>query len=225
MYPNQFANSMKVDKSQPDWYKHIGGLGCMGHSWYLSVDFQLHMLTPWLLCLFRWRPKAGYLTMGAMILASLGYLLFLVLHANYNMCEAGVGAVRSGSHHFEGNENTLEYHSTELYRSLYSHHHVSAAVVQQHKYRKTHKNNGTQNDSYGIAYQETHSSEQIQQALDTLRSVPPGRDACLLPVAKIEQGGPPPSPEHDSSYLRVPTLLNESLHLAILIIVSRSYIP
>ena len=47
----------------------------MGHSWYLSVDFQLHLLTPWLLCLFRWRPKAGYLTMSAMILGSLGYLI------------------------------------------------------------------------------------------------------------------------------------------------------
>jgi hypothetical protein len=43
-----------------------------------------------------------------MILGSFGYLLFLVVHANYNMCEAGVGAQRSGDH-FEGNENTLEY--------------------------------------------------------------------------------------------------------------------
>ena len=81
----------------------------MGHSWYLSVDFQLHMLTPWLLCLFRWRPTAGYVTMTLMILGSLGYLLFLVLHADYNMCEAEIGAQRTGTHHFEGNENTLEY--------------------------------------------------------------------------------------------------------------------
>ena len=28
-YPNQFAGSMKLDKAD---YKHIGGLGCMGHS-------------------------------------------------------------------------------------------------------------------------------------------------------------------------------------------------
>ena len=107
-YPNQFVGSMKIDHSKPDWYKHIGQLGCMGHSWYLSVDFQLHLLTPWLLSLFRWRPNAAYLTMVSMILGSFGYLLFLVVHANYNMCEAGVGAQRSGDH-FEGNENTLEY--------------------------------------------------------------------------------------------------------------------
>ena len=58
--------------------------------------------------LFRWKPNAAYATMAALLGASLCYLNFIVIHANYNMCEAGVGAHRK-DHNFEGNENTLEY--------------------------------------------------------------------------------------------------------------------
>ena len=49
-----------------------GNLGCMGHSWYLSNDFQMHLLMPWLLVLFRWKPRAAYAVILAGISASTG---------------------------------------------------------------------------------------------------------------------------------------------------------
>lgn len=48
MYPNQLGRDAE------------GNLGCADHSWYLSVDFQLHLLTPWLLILYKLRSYTVY---------------------------------------------------------------------------------------------------------------------------------------------------------------------
>ena len=78
-----------------------GGMGCMGHSWFLSNDFQMHLLLPWLLVLFRWNPKAAYGVMLTCISASLAYLGFLVHEYNWSL-----GCHDRG---FTGNQNSLVY--------------------------------------------------------------------------------------------------------------------
>ena len=77
LYPHQFGINPQVfmEVEYPDQHGHMvkhkvpdymdrPNLGCMGHSWYLSNDFQMHMLTPWLLLLFRKNNAAGYLLMS-----------------------------------------------------------------------------------------------------------------------------------------------------------------
>jgi peptidoglycan/LPS O-acetylase OafA/YrhL len=78
-----------------------GGLGCMGHSWFLSVDFQLHLLLPWLLVLFRWKPKPFYAVALAGIGANSAYLGFLVYEYHWSL-----GCHDRG---FAGDTNTLYY--------------------------------------------------------------------------------------------------------------------
>ena len=78
-----------------------GGMGCMGHSWFLSNDFQMHLLLPWLLVLFRWKPTAAYAVMIGGIGASLAYLAFLVHEYHWSM-----GCNDRG---FEGNQQALYY--------------------------------------------------------------------------------------------------------------------
>ena len=82
-YPDQHGHMVK--HKVPDYMDHPN-LGCMGHSWYLSNDFQMHMLTPWLLLLFRKNNAAGYLLMSAIIAGSLGYIGFLVGEWHYGLC-------------------------------------------------------------------------------------------------------------------------------------------
>ena len=99
LYPHQFGINPQVfmEVEYPDQHGHMvkhkvpdymdrPNLGCMGHSWYLSNDFQMHMLTPWLLLLFRKNNAAGYLLMSAIIAGSLGYIGFLVGEWRYGLC-------------------------------------------------------------------------------------------------------------------------------------------
>ena len=63
-----------------------GNLGCMDWSWYLSVDYQLHLLMPGLLLLFQRSPSAAYSTMFVMWLASSGYVYSLVYRWDGGIC-------------------------------------------------------------------------------------------------------------------------------------------
>jgi peptidoglycan/LPS O-acetylase OafA/YrhL len=93
LYPNQFTGSAAGGNT--------ASLGCMGHSWYLSNDFQLHLLTPWLLLLFRAKPKAAFGLMWAIVLASLGYMFYLTSEYHWS----------TGCHDrgFKGNSIVLVY--------------------------------------------------------------------------------------------------------------------
>ena len=111
-YPDQHGHMVK--HKVPDYMDHPN-LGCMGHSWYLSNDFQMHMLTPWLLLLFRKNNAAGYLLMSAIIAGSLGYIGFLVGEWHYGLCSQQLqdppgGHVTPAAPHGQGyNQATLFY--------------------------------------------------------------------------------------------------------------------
>eukprot|EP01052_Picozoa_sp_SAG31_P033822 SAG31_NODE_3872_length_3796_cov_4.556127_2_plen_460_part_00 len=79
-----------------------GNLGCMDHSWYLSVDFQLQLMVPWLLLLYKRSTKAAYGLMTSMIFASLAYVYWLALHYDGGLC----GYLFQTAN---GNEMTLYY--------------------------------------------------------------------------------------------------------------------
>ena len=79
-----------------------GNLGCMDWSWYLSVDFQLHLTMPWLLLLFKRSPRAAYGIMFAMWLAGEAYVYSLIYRWDGGICGYFFSTAR-------GNEMTLYY--------------------------------------------------------------------------------------------------------------------
>ena len=79
-----------------------GNLGCMDWSWYLSVDFQLHLTMPWLLLLFKRSPLAAYGIMLAMWLAGEAYVYSLIYRWDGGICGYFFSTAR-------GNEMTLYY--------------------------------------------------------------------------------------------------------------------
>ena len=79
-----------------------GNLGCMDWSWYLSVDYQLHLTMPWLLLLYKRSPKAAYGGMFALWLAGQAYVYSLVYRWDGGIC----GYFFSTA---QGNEMTLYY--------------------------------------------------------------------------------------------------------------------
>ncbi len=79
-----------------------GNLGCMDWSWYLSVDFQLHLTMPWLLLLFKRSPRAAYGIMLAMWLAGEAYVYSLIYRWDGGICGYFFSTAR-------GNEMTLYY--------------------------------------------------------------------------------------------------------------------
>lgn len=79
-----------------------GNLGCMDWSWYLSVDFQLHLTMPWLLMLFKRSPRAAYGIMLAMWLAGEAYVYSLIYRWDGGICGYFFSTAR-------GNEMTLYY--------------------------------------------------------------------------------------------------------------------
>lgn len=79
-----------------------GNLGCMDWSWYLSVDFQLHLSMPWLLLLFKRSPRAAYGVMFAMWLAGEAYVYSLIYRWDGGICGYFFSTAR-------GNEMTLYY--------------------------------------------------------------------------------------------------------------------
>ena len=94
-----YISNLYPDQLGKDAY---GNLGCMDHSWYLSVDFQLHLLTPWLLMMFRYSAKAAYVAMLAMIAGSFYYVGYLVYEYDGGICGEFFHTAR-------GNQMTLYY--------------------------------------------------------------------------------------------------------------------
>ncbi|XP_055608118.1 nose resistant to fluoxetine protein 6-like [Uranotaenia lowii] len=79
---------------------------CLGHSWYLSVDMQLYILSPLIIYpLWRWRRKA-LVAIAALILLSMGCViaLFLVYELRLSMLDPKQSPER--------NKMTLTYYPT-----------------------------------------------------------------------------------------------------------------
>ena len=53
MYPNQFANSMKIDRSQPDWYAECPCQPVSNDAWKMT-PFQLSVGTSTLVAWVAW---------------------------------------------------------------------------------------------------------------------------------------------------------------------------
>ncbi|KAL9695964.1 hypothetical protein quinque_015249 [Culex quinquefasciatus] len=65
---------------------------CLGHSWYLSVDMQLFLLSPLIVYpLWRWGPRV-LIAVGVLILASMGCLLsvYLINDLRASVLDAGL---------------------------------------------------------------------------------------------------------------------------------------
>jgi peptidoglycan/LPS O-acetylase OafA/YrhL len=78
-----------------------GGMGCMGHSWYLSNDFQMHLLLPWILVAFRKHALLAYTGIAALIIFNWSYLGYIVAEFHWSL-----GCSDRG---FEGSQNSLYY--------------------------------------------------------------------------------------------------------------------
>ena len=83
-----WTNLLYVSNLYPQQIGHTaeGNLGCMDWSWYLSVDFQLHLLTPWLLVLFRYKQWVCYAFTASLIGLSWIYNAAMVHYYNGGVC-------------------------------------------------------------------------------------------------------------------------------------------
>jgi len=78
---------------------------CVSWSWYLANDFQMYLLTPFLVLIYHWKRVVAYLTAFGLILVSIGIQIYV-----FSIYKISVDMVGSNDDSDEENDYMKEYY-------------------------------------------------------------------------------------------------------------------